>query len=357
MTFIIIIVAAFFIITALTSNNEEIADQTTSNNYSYTAKTEGKYLYLTTNNIPHDTEILFLEINYQGQAVKSYHDLFNDKEGDFIAKTSRNDGSYTLVVPLNALMLPRNKDINLDFRMSLWKNGDVVDQLNFQETTTITSSSFVMMEWFAPALDILGYYAVKKGDGQDANTWTKENIQTIKNIFAQYIDMNQEEQDFLKNQLKLISKRSINLRDSVKEFIIRSNTMADRNVVFYTSTRIILNNVESGKWRHIEKGIAEIEHLGKLLSISDEVLEDAYSAIEQFKNETQNSSTGNFDTIKALNILGLSEGATVEEMRRAYRLKMKDFHPDKHTSLPESVKLVIQEKAQELNLAKEILGF
>ena len=55
--------------------------------------------------------------------------------------------------------------------------------------------------------------------------------------------------------------------------------------------------------------------------------------------------------------MNMLEGATIDEMRRAYRLKIKDFHPDKYTHLPESVKLVLQEKAQELNLAKETLRF
>lgn len=357
MVFIIIVVVIFFVIAALT-NDDEVSPTTMSKEYIYNMTSEGKFIYLKFGAIPADTDIVYVEITYQSQAVKSCYDFFNDNEDGFLIG-AHNDGSgnYIAVIPANTLMLPRNKEITLEFNITLIKNETIIDKPKFQETATISSSPFILMEWFVPAINIFGYYAIKKGDSGDAQSWTTENIKTIKSIFAQYIDMNQQEQDFLKNQIKSISKRPIHLKDCVKEFNIRANSMADRNALFYTSARIMLNNVESGKWRHIEKAISEIEHLGKLLSVSKEVLEDVYSAVELFKNQTQNSSTDTFDTLKALNILGLSEGATIDQMRRAYRLKIKDFHPDKYTSLPDAVRLVLQEKAQELNLAKETLRF
>lgn len=357
MIYIIILVAVFFIIGALSNDDESVSDNTATRNYSYTTKLEGKYLHLSMDTIPYGTEVVILELAYQGQNVKSYYDIFNDEEGNFItgARNNDNNGPYSISVPINALILPRNKDITLDFNITLLKDGVILDKLKSQEEIRISSSSFLLMEWFIPTIKILAYYSIKKGDSNDSKSWSKDNIKVIKNVFSNHIESNPEERDFLKNQMKILSGTSIDLRECVKDFNNRANTTNDKNTIFYASARIIINNLESGKWLHIEKGLAEIKNLSKLMGISNEILEDVYSVFETLEN--QDKPTEASDNLKALKVLGLLEGATIDEMRRAYRLKIKDFHPDKYTHLPESVKLVLQEKAQELNLAKETLRF
>ena len=324
-------------------------------NYSYTTRIEDKYLYLKIDTIPQDIEIIILEILYQGQYVKSYHDLFNDDQGNFVMGSRNHNGLYFITVPINALILPRNKDISVNFEVSLLKNGTIFDKLKSEEEIKIDSRPFLMMEWFMPTLEVLAYFSIKKGGAEASKSWSKENIQVIKKVFSKHIENDKEEQDFLRDNMKMLSKRPIVLKECVKNFNNRENTIDDKNIIFYASARIILNNLESGKWSTIESGLAEIKNLSKLMGISNDVQQDVYSVFETFNN--QQESTKDSDTLKALSILGLSEGATVDEMRRAYRLKMKDFHPDKYTSLPDAVRLVLEEKAQELNLAKEILGF
>ena len=50
-------------------------------------------------------------------------------------------------------------------------------------------------------------------------------------------------------------------------------------------------------------------------------------------------------------VLGIREGATVDEIKRAYRAKAKECHPDLHPEDPKA-----NEKMQEINLAYDMLS-
>lgn len=50
-----------------------------------------------------------------------------------------------------------------------------------------------------------------------------------------------------------------------------------------------------------------------------------------------------------------AHNSTLGHIQQAYRVKIREFHPDKHQSLPPSVRQLVESKAQELNQAREIL--
>jgi|ETNmetMinimDraft_26_1059896.scaffolds.fasta_scaffold08990_3 hypothetical protein len=54
-------------------------------------------------------------------------------------------------------------------------------------------------------------------------------------------------------------------------------------------------------------------------------------------------------------ILGLEEGATVEEIKKAYLKKIKDYHPDKYQDSPERIKMAAEAEAAIINQAYENL--
>ena len=58
------------------------------------------------------------------------------------------------------------------------------------------------------------------------------------------------------------------------------------------------------------------------------------------------SASGRAKISEALDILGLEEGASVEEIEKAYKSLMKDHHPDQHGS---------EWIAKKLNAARELL--
>ena len=63
---------------------------------------------------------------------------------------------------------------------------------------------------------------------------------------------------------------------------------------------------------------------------------------------------------EAFKILGIPDGSSWEEVKRAYRQKMKELHPDRYQNLPESARQAIEEEAKKVNWAyqylKKVLG-
>ncbi len=58
-----------------------------------------------------------------------------------------------------------------------------------------------------------------------------------------------------------------------------------------------------------------------------------------------------FGKREALSILGLSQGASFDEIKRAYRKKVMQYHPDKSSNLSEEKQLFYQQETIKLNKA------
>jgi DnaJ like chaperone protein len=63
----------------------------------------------------------------------------------------------------------------------------------------------------------------------------------------------------------------------------------------------------------------------------------------------------NFDRDACLRIFGLSPGADANAIKTAYRSLAREYHPDKLSSIPASVRRLAEEKLKELNAAYEAL--
>ena len=47
--------------------------------------------------------------------------------------------------------------------------------------------------------------------------------------------------------------------------------------------------------------------------------------------------------------------ATIDEINRAYRLKMKEFHPDRNVNVTDAVREMIHQEAIKINAARDYL--
>lgn len=76
---------------------------------------------------------------------------------------------------------------------------------------------------------------------------------------------------------------------------------------------------------------------------------------ERRRAEEMKRRAGVKDSRWACSILGVAEGASPEEIRRAYIKGMKDNHPDKAGDVDDTVRAILSERAKLLNIAYGML--
>ncbi|ENW48646.1 hypothetical protein F917_02518 [Acinetobacter baumannii NIPH 67] len=103
-----------------------------------------------------------------------------------------------------------------------------------------------------------------------------------------------------------------------------------------------------------------IADLCRVFNISQQLLQDTFdlyfkrAAVLARQDNSQPELT--IEEINACKLLELQpEVLTEQTLQAAYRKKMADFHPDKYQSLPESVRQLIEQQAQQLNQARIVL--
>ncbi|MEM9994418.1 MAG: molecular chaperone DnaJ [Acinetobacter pittii] len=100
-------------------------------------------------------------------------------------------------------------------------------------------------------------------------------------------------------------------------------------------------------------------HLCRVSNVSRAVFPDLVKIIYQCLAEEQNKKRApdlNQEQRQACKLLDIQpEVLSDQTLQAAYRKKMADFHPDKYQSLPESVRQLIEQQAQQLNQARAVL--
>ena len=100
-------------------------------------------------------------------------------------------------------------------------------------------------------------------------------------------------------------------------------------------------------------------HLCRVSNVSQAVFPDLVKIIYQCLAEETNQNKAsdlNDEQLQACQLLEIQpEALTEQTLQVAYRQKMADFHPDKYQTLPESVRQLIEQQAQQLNQARTVL--
>lgn len=74
--------------------------------------------------------------------------------------------------------------------------------------------------------------------------------------------------------------------------------------------------------------------------------------------ERKEKSSSNFSVMteeRAFSILGLAKSANIEEIKAAYKQKVKEYHPDRVAALGDELKELAQKKTQQINEAYSFL--
>lgn len=100
-------------------------------------------------------------------------------------------------------------------------------------------------------------------------------------------------------------------------------------------------------------------HLCRVTNVSRAVFPDLVKIIYQFmagEINQKKASDLTDEQLQACKLLEIQPEVLNEQtLQAAYREKMADFHPDKYQSLPESVRQLIEQQAQQLNQARAVL--
>ncbi|MBJ8505297.1 molecular chaperone DnaJ [Acinetobacter seifertii] len=102
-----------------------------------------------------------------------------------------------------------------------------------------------------------------------------------------------------------------------------------------------------------------LTHLCRITNVSRAVLPDfvkiIYQCLAGEVNQKQVSDLTQ-EQLQACELLEIQPEVLSEQtLQVAYRKKMADFHPDKYQSLPESVRQLIEQQAQQFNQARAVL--
>ena len=76
---------------------------------------------------------------------------------------------------------------------------------------------------------------------------------------------------------------------------------------------------------------------------------------EQARQEQARQQQKNSQLAESAKILGVSVHATIDEINRAYRLKMKEFHPDRNVNVTDAVREMSHQEAIKINAARDYL--
>ncbi|AUX86611.1 hypothetical protein C3F34_11565 [Acinetobacter sp. ACNIH2] len=150
--------------------------------------------------------------------------------------------------------------------------------------------------------------------------------------------------------------------------LVRTEYAYDRefkSITFEYMLRLLIVNDYS-----IEDIIAYMNQITLLLKVNTDDTQEIYARIrEETQQGDLNQQYSSFDQAsqhfkpqltaeqqQACQLLGINDQQIdATSLKHAYRKKMAEFHPDQYQQLPESVRLLIEQQAQQLNHARDIL--
>lgn len=95
----------------------------------------------------------------------------------------------------------------------------------------------------------------------------------------------------------------------------------------------------------------------ELKRIIDELNQDKQKYTSNQKSQSQGKQWKDTDLSidKAFEVLGLKKDATIDEIKSAYKQKIKDYHPDRVATLGEELRNLAAKKTIEINKAYELI--
>lgn len=210
--------------------------------------------------------------------------------------------------------------------------------------------SLSLIQRLEPCIDILCSYALKY-----EKQWTSPKVQFVKDSFIHLCET-EEDQTYLRDRLKYDNRPSV--ATSRHLWLTDQNPNQNDREVIYIKVCILLVNTSSDTEQILKDCLSFGTSIGLAFEYCDqEIRKLIRESANDFEENTRNHAdeTENNEVKKAADILGVTLSASREEIQKAYRNKIKEFHPDRNVNVTETVKKMLEEQAHLINNARDIL--
>ena len=237
-----------------------------------------------------------------------------------------------------------------------YANDQPYDQQTHQQHSDYTqhqsTESGITIQSLVPIIQLISYFCLKK-DKQ----WTSEKVRFVKEIFE---DACETQADFELLQ-QLMKSKSDNVHGLVQQFIAMQPDYELRHKVFiHCGIALLFDEYPNSAIDNILSQLGQQLHLEK---------RDYREAINRWKNESNQQqysndnshdsashhSTSQHQLAWAYGILGLDHHASEVDVKKAFRQKMAQYHPDKNQNVTEAVQQLLNEKTVEVQKARDVI--
>lgn len=226
-------------------------------------------------------------------------------------------------------------------------DGNRTANPNFNKDTAEPSIKLgkSLIEQIYPCIDIVCHYALLH-----ELTWNPDKVNFVKNIFIEACE-NDNEIVLLRERIKLSSRPTIS--QSIRDFLaLQPNE--PRKAEIYINVMILIFNT----CRNKEVFKTEVLQFGSNIGLGRNY------CIEELENFIKHASEQEKETpvVEELNereiaakVLGISVHASNDEIKKAHRIKIRDFHSDRNVGVTDAVREILEQKAAEINHARDVL--
>lgn len=291
---------------------------------------DGYYCDITSKNaIPKNSMLVIYILNHDSTSIikvkkkSSVPDFLSDKNDFFCMEFPYQKRFF---IPFGVLDYPKSGEYNLV--ISVVSPPDAQNEFNvyglqYFSFTLPAPRNWYRSEFFRPLIGAM--MTIARLDGN----LNGEYIKVLRDIL-EGINVPKDEDNILKEIIK--SEPSTN----ITELIL--NTKNRCPGIDGKDTFDILVDFSRKCSLLSPKHLNLLDDIAKILGVSTEEIKDLGSTI---KNHYE--------------VLGVNETASLDDIRRAYRLKMKDFHPDKYVNAPKEFQDLAHTKSIEIRESYECL--